>query len=175
MRNLLTIAAASLCVATASTAFGQTQDPDALVPVNVSVRAGIGLPIDNDLRRISSTFFALGVEYQIDHSLLRSGETYFALDFFKGNRTDNGYIIPFTIDQRFFTRQLTGGRRTYFFLGAGIGFLKGDENWTQTFIGRGGVGADLGERIYVEGALTVGDKRRDVSANNIGLYVGYRF
>ena len=175
MRNLLTIAAASLGVATASNAFGQTQDPDALIPVNVSVRAGIGLPLDNDLRRISSSLFAFGLEYQIDRSLLRSGQTYFALDFFKGDRSDNGYVIPFTIDQRFFTRQLTGGRRTYFFVGASIGFLKGDEKWTQTFIGRGGVGAELGERIYVEGALTLGDKRQSISANNIGLYVGYRF
>lgn len=175
MRNLLTIAAASLGVATASNAFAQTQDPDALIPVNISIRAGIALPIDNSLRQFSSSLFALGAEYQLDHSLLRSGQTYFALDFFKGDRSDTGYVIPFTINQRFFARQLTGGRRTYFFLGAGIGFLKGDDNWTQTFIGRGGVGAELGERIYLEAALTLGDKRKDISANNVGFYVGYRF
>ena len=175
MRNLLTIVAASLGVAVASNAYGQTQDPDALIPVNVSVRLGIGLPLSNELRDFSSTLLAVGAEYQIDRSLLRSGKTYFALDFFKGDRSDTGYVIPFTINQRFFARQLTGGRRTYFFLGAGIGFLKGEEHWTQTFIGRGGVGADLGERIFLEGALTLGDKRRDISADNIGIYLGYRF
>ena len=175
MRNLLTIAMASLGVVAASNAYGQTQDPDALIPVNITVRAGIALPLDNDLRRSNSSLFAFGLEYKIDRSILRSGETYFALDFFKGDRTDNGYIIPVTIDQRFYTRQLTGGRRTYVFVGAGIGFLKGTDRFTQTFVARGGLGAELGERIFIEGALTLGDKRQDISANNIGLYVGYRF
>ena len=175
MRNVLTIVAAALGVATASNAFGQTQDPDDLIPVNISVRLGIGLPIDSHLREISSTFLAAAAEYRIDHSLLRNGDTYFALDFFKGNRSDSGYIIPFTINQRFYSRQIGDGRRTYVFAGAGIGFLKGDDHWTQTFVARGGVGAELGEKIYLEGALTVGDKRQDISANNIGLYLGYRF
>lgn len=174
MRNVLTIAAAALGVATASNAFGQTQDPDALIPVNISVRLGLGLPLDNSLRDQSSLLGAFGLEYRIDNSLLRTGETYFALDFFKGDRTDNGYIIPFTINQRFYTRQVADGRRTYAFVGAGIGFLKGD-SWTQTFIVRGGLGAELGERIFLEGALTLGDKRENISANNIGLYLGYRF
>ncbi len=174
MRNVLTIAAAALGVATASNAFGQTQDPDALIPVNISVRLGIGLPLDNDLRDQSSLLGALGLEYRLDNSLLRSGETYFALDFFKGNRTDQGYIIPFTLNQRFYTRQIADGRRTYAFIGAGIGFLKSD-SWTQSFVGRGGLGVELGQRIFVEGALTLGDKKENISANNIGLYLGYRF
>ena len=175
MRNAFTIAAAALGVATASNAFGQTQDPDALIPVNVSVRLGIAFPLDNNLRDQTSLLGALGVEYRIDNSFFSKGDTYFALDFFKGNRTDDGYIIPFTINQRFYTRQTVDGRRTYAFGGLGIGFLKGNNDWTQTFVARGGVGAELGQRIYLEGALTLGDKRKDISANNIGLYVGYRF
>ena len=175
MRNVLTIAAAALGVATASNAFGQTQDPDALIPVNISVRFGVGLPLDNDLRDISPALFALGVEYKIEKSLLRSGETYFALDFFKGDRSDNGYVIPFTLNQRLYTREVGDGRRTYVFFGAGIGFLKGTEDWTQVFVGRGGVGAELGERIYLEGALTLSDKKKNIGATNIGLYLGYRF
>ena len=174
MRNVLTIAAATLGVATASIAHGQTQDPDALIPVNISIRAGIALPIDNDLRDLSSSLFALGVEYNIS-PLLRSGQTYFALDFFKGDRSDSGYIIPLTINQRFYSRNFPDGRRTYFFAGLGIGFLKGEDNWGQAFVGRGGVGAELGERIYLEGALTLTDKKNGISGNNVGLYVGYRF
>ena len=175
MRNVLTIVAAALGVATASIAYGQTQDPDALIPVSISVRAGIALPLDNDFRDISSTLFGLGLEYKLDNSLLRSGDTYFALDFFKGNRSDNGYIIPLTINQRFYNRRLNDGRRTYFFGGIGIGFIKGDDHWGQAFVGRGGVGAELGSRIFLEGALTLTDKSRGVSGSNVGLYVGYRF
>ena len=175
MRNVLTIAAAALGVATASNAFGQSQDPDALIPVNVSLRFGIGLPIDNDLRDISPALFALGAEYRIDRSLLRTGETYFALDLFKGDRSDNGYVIPLTLNQRIYTRQVGDGRRTYLFFGAGIGFIKGTNDWTQVFVGRGGLGAELGERIYLEGALTLSNKKDNIAATNIGLYVGYRF
>ncbi len=174
MRNVLTIAAAALGVATATTAHAQTQDPDALIPVNISVRLGIGLPIDDNLRDASSSFINAGLEYKLDNSLLRSGETYFALDFFKGNTSDEGYIIPFTINQRFFMRQIPDGRRTYAFVGAGIGFIKSD-HWDQVVAVRGGLGAELGERIFAEGALTLTDKARGISGNLISLSIGYRF
>ena len=175
MRNVLTIAAAALGVATASIAHGQTQDPDALIPVSISVRAGIALPFDNSLRDISSALFGLGLEYQLDNSLLRSGQTYFALDFFKGDRSNDGYVIPLTINQRFYNRRFNDGRRTYFFGGIGIGFIKGEDNWGQAFVARGGVGAELSSRIFLEGALTLTDKTKGISGSNVGLYVGYRF
>ena len=175
MRNVFTLAAAALGVATASTALGQTQDPEALVPVNVSVRLGIGLPIDDNLRDYSSTFLNLGAEYRIDRSLLRGGETYFALDVFKGNRSDEGYVIPLTINQRFFTRTIADGRRTYAFIGAGVAYVKGDD-WDATFAVRGGVGAELGDRIYAEGGLTLTNSGTNgVHGNLIGLSIGYRF
>ena len=175
MRNVLTIAAAALGVATATTAHAQTQDPDALIPVNVSVRLGVALPLDDNLREISSTLLAFGLEYKIDNSLFRSGETYFALDLFKGDTSDNGYIIPFTLNQRFYLRQLGEGRRTYGFVGAGVSFQKGTEHWGQAIAGRAGVGAELGDRIYLESALTITNKTKGSSGNNIGFYLGYRF
>ena len=174
MRNVLTIAAAALGVAAATTASAQTQDQDALIPVNITFRLGVGLPIDDSLRDLSSTFFNLGIEYKIDNSLLRSGETFFALDFFKGDRRDEGYVIPLTINQRFYTRQINDGRRTYAFLGAGIAFIKGDD-WDQAFAVRGGLGAELGERIVAEGALTITDKAKGISGNLISFSIGYRF
>jgi hypothetical protein len=171
MRNVLTFAAAALGVATAS---AQTQEPDALIPVNVSIRLGIGLPIDEDLRDASSTFLNLGLEYKIQRSLLRAGETYFALDLFKGSTNDDGYLIPFTLNQRFYLNQVGDGRRTFAFIGAGIAFLKGNE-WDQAFAVRGGLGAELGERIYLESSLTLTDKANGINGNIIGLNIGYRF
>ena len=174
MRNVLTIALAALGVATASMAFGQTQDPEALVPVNVSVRLGIGLPIDDNLRDYSSTFLNFGAEYRIDNSLLKGGDTYFAVDLFKGNRNDEGYVIPITINQRFYTRELSTGRRTYAFAGVGVAYVKGD-NWNANFAFRGGLGAELGDRIFAEGGLTLTNSKDGISGNLIGLSVGYRF
>ena len=174
MRNVLTIAAAALGVATATTASAQTQDPDALIPVNISFRLGIGLPIDDKLRDVSSTFLTAGIEYKIDNSLLRSGQTYFSLDFFKGSTDDEGYVIPFTINQRFFTRQISDGRRTYAFVGLGVAFIKGD-HWDQAIAARGGLGAELGDKIFAEGALTITDKANGISGNLISLSIGYRF
>ena len=176
MRNVLTIAAAALGVATASTAFGQTQDPEALVPVNVSVRLGIGLPIDDNLRDLSSTFLNFGAEYRLDNSLLRGGATYFAVDLFKGNTNDDGYVIPLTINQRFYLRNIGDGRRTYAFGGIGVGFVKGNDSWDSNFAVRGGLGAELGDRIFAEGALMLtnaGDNR--VHGNLISFSIGYRF
>ncbi|RYG27195.1 hypothetical protein EON82_00320 [bacterium] len=174
MRNVLTIAAAALGVATAS---AQTQDPDALIPVNVSVRLGVGLPIDNDLRDFSNLFIGLGLEYKSSRSLLAGGETFFALDVFKGDRSDSGYVIPLTINQRFFTGNIGDGRRTYAFVGAGVGFLKGQNNWDTALAVRGGVGADLGPRIFAEGSLTLTDRanRAGFNGNLISLQLGYRF
>jgi hypothetical protein len=174
MRNVLTIAAAALCVATAS---AQTQDPDALIPVNVSVRLGVGLPIDNDLRDFSSLFIGFGLEYKTNRSLLANGETFIAADLFKGDKSDSGYVIPLTLNQRFYTGNIGDGRRTYAFVGVGIGFLKGQDNWDTALAVRGGLGAELGERIFVEGSLTLTDKasRAGFNGNLIGLYLGYRF
>lgn len=174
MRNVLTIVAAALGVATASSAFGQTQDPDALVPVNVSVRLGVGLPIDDNLRDFGSTFLGLGLEYRIDRSLLRTGETYFSLDGFKSDKSDEGYVIPFTLNQRVYLRQITDGRRTYAFAGLGVAFIKGD-GWDAGVAARGGIGSELGERLFLEGSLTITDRVKGVNGNLIGIYLGYRF
>lgn len=177
MRNVLTIAAAALGVATASSAYGQTQDPDALIPVNVTVRLGVSLPLDNDLRDTGSVFANFGAEYRIDHSLLRNGDTYFALDFFKSNRHDYGYVIPLTLNQRFYTRSLADGRRTYLFGGAGVAWVKGQSDWDATFAVRGGIGAELGDRIIAEGALvlTTSGSNSDVHGNLLSFSIGYRF
>lgn len=174
MRNVLTIAVAAVGVAAAS---AQTQDPDALIPVNISVRLGVGLPIDNDLRDFSSLFVGLGLEYKSQRSLLAGGETFFALDLFKGDKSDSGYVIPLTLNQRFFTSNIGDGRRTYVFVGAGVGFLKGTNNWDTAIAVRGGAGAELGERIFVEGNLTLTDRagRAGFNGNLIGLQIGYRF
>lgn len=172
MRNLFTIAVAALGVATVS---AQAQDPDALIPVNVSVRLGVGLPIDGDLRDISSSLFGIGLEYKIDRSLLSGGDTYFALDYLRtGSKGDKGQIIPFTLNQRFYLRQLSEGHRTYGFAGVGVAWLNGDE-WSTRLAGRLGLGAELGDRIFFEGALTLTDKGDTFSGNTIGLYLGYRF
>lgn len=174
MRNVLTIAVAALGVATAT---AQSQDPDALIPVNISLRLGVGLPLDNDLRDVSSSFLAFGVEYRPNRSLLRGGETFFAADLFKGDKSDTGYIVPVTLNQRFFTRTIADGRRTYAFVGLGAAFVKGSDNWDTTIAARGGLGAELGERIFMEGSLTLTDKssKAGFNGNLIGLYIGYRF
>lgn len=174
MRNVLTIAVAALGVATAS---AQSQDPDALIPVNVSIRLGIGLPLDNDLRDVSSSFLAFGLEYQTNRSLLKGGQTYFAADLFKSDKSDTGYIVPVTLNQRFFTKTIADGRRTYAFAGVGAAFLKGQDNWDTSIAVRGGLGAELGEKIFLEGSLTLTDKssRAGFNGNLIGLYLGYRF
>ena len=148
-------------------------------PSGVTFRGGIILPVDSNLRDVSTTFIGIGMEYSLTHTYLNSGETFVSVDWFgKSGSGAHGNVFPVCINQRFYTGTKTnryGSGRTYFFVGAGVTFIDVTEATNQ--IGaRGGIGMELGPSIVVEAAGYLSGKARDgVSADAVGLYVGYRF
>lgn len=173
MRNLTAVAVvAALGIAGAASA-QQTRTLN-LTPSGLSVRGGVVFPLDSNLRDVSNSLIGLGVDYQLPTPLIKGGETYLAFDYFaKKIAGEGGRVWPVTINQRVYANN-NGGRRTYYFLGAGVAFI--DVNKAQTVLAlRGGFGTELSDRIFAEVAGTVSEKGKDTSANAVGLYLGYRF
>jgi hypothetical protein len=116
----------------------------------------------------------VGVEYQMPNSFLPSGETYFSLDYMAASwNGEKGSNFPFAINERFYSHGYYG-HRSYIYLGIGIDFM--DVTSSNTVIAaRGGLGEELGERIFTEVGANVGDKRDGVAPDAITASLGYRF
>lgn len=149
------------------------------VPSNLGVRLGIGYSLDDDTRDlIGDGLLGVGFDYTFDESLLPQGETYLSIDWLgEGISGDKGNIFPIFINQRFFTSDVTErfqGNRSYYFVGVGGAII--DVTSTASVLAvRGGLGYELGEHVFVEGALVLSDIDADTRATSIGGYVGYRF
>lgn len=163
-------------VASAQTAAGSGGEND-YYPYNFSVRGGIAFPIDDNYSNQASSLLALGVEYTFGKSLLPNGETYFSLDYLaKDVRTigGDGTVTPIAINQRFFLQRRADGNRTYAFVGLGASFVNYGQSNT-VFSGRGGVGLELGPRIFTEATLFLGDNANGLRPDALAIYLGYRF
>jgi hypothetical protein len=158
----------------AAVANAQSSSTTDFTPVNVSVKAGIALPLDNNLANYGATLIALGLEYQFDRPLIAGTDTYISLDYLNKGFTFSHGVIPITLNERFYIDNGRRHQRTYAFLG--IGGADVDTGTSSTVVcARAGLGADLGDAIFFEVAGLVTDKGNDATGNSVAFYVGYRF
>ena len=184
------IAAAAALAVTGfvSTGFASAQtggtggENDNLVNLSgVSLKLSVGIPYDDGLRRgLGATLVGLGFEFQPNRSLLRESETYFSAEIFlRDLGATDGYVIPITVNQRFYSSRVTGAnvRRSYGFVGVGFAFTDADDQGgtSGALAIRGGLGAEIGERLFFEGALLFGAGEDRIRPNIISFSGGYRF
>lgn len=165
----------ALFVGVSAVAAAQTDTGRDATPYGISVRAGVGFPLDNSLRNaLNSTLLGLGVEYTLTRPIFKGGETFFALDYFTSQIGRKGNVIPLTINQRFYTSNREYGNRTYGFFGIGATFIDTPTN-AAAFGGRLGAGLELGQHLYTEATLFLASQTNGINPNAAGVYVGYRF
>lgn len=146
-----------------------------------SVKLSVGIPYENALRRgLGTTLTGFGVEFQPTRSLLRNSETYFSGEIFlRDLGASNGYVIPIFVNQRFYNSNVVTAnvRRQYAFAGIGFAFTDAD-NQGGTSGGlalRGGIGSEIGDRLFFEAAIMFGATEDNVRPNIISFSGGYRF
>ena len=145
-----------------------------LTPYNMSVRAGIAVPIDRTLTDVGGVLVNLGLEYNLPRALLAGGESFVALDYiFRGFGTGGGgSVLPLTLNQRIYTGN--GLRRSYYFFGAGLAMRTSGGSGSALAV-RGGIGQELGPSIIAEAGIVLSEPAGNVRANAITFNVGYRF
>lgn len=177
-------AAAALVVAGAASAqVGGSGSDTSLVNLSgVSAKVGIGIPFDSDVSSgIGSTLTMIGGEYALTKSFLRNSETFFAAEIYVRDYSGSrGYILPITVNQRFYnTNNATAfQRRTYGFVGLGFAVLDNNNvsgGTNTSLVLHGGVGAELGERIFAELGAYFGESKGGGRPNLISISAGYRF
>ena len=177
MRRILISAAAATALGISASAMAQSNYPGTTyTPTNISVKAGVGIPLDSSLSNVVTTFVAVGGEFQLPTPLIKGGDTYFSLDWFTKSLTGKPSFLNLSVNERYYIgsdSQL--GHRKYAFIGAGMDFLSITTS-DNVVAFRAGLGAELGENIFSEAALYFGDKSSDgVHPSVVGLFVGYRF
>ena len=177
MRRTLLPAAVMAAIGVCAIAPAQTDYPGTkFEPVNISVKAGIGVPLDTALSNAASSYLGFGVEFQAPSSLLKSGDTYLNGDWFSQSLKGTPSFFNLGVNQRFYLGDdRVPGRRHYAFVGIGLDFLNVYTSDT-VFAARGGFGSELGENIFAEVAAYVGDKSNNgVHPNMLSVWLGYRF
>jgi len=177
----LHIAASVAALGIMGAAVAQT---DNYTPSDFTLRGGIVFPINNGLRDSSNLFGGVGLDYCFPRQAVRLGqdsETYFSGDwFFRGTSGGKGNVFPLAINQRWYSKvqgtKLDRYGRTYFSLGIGAAIIDVSHASGTEILGRGAIGVEFGQHMIAEAVLTIsGQTRQDVSANAVGIYLGYRF
>ena len=180
MRNSFLAAATIGATVLSASAFSQvTHTPVDATPYNISIKAGLYWPIDSNLRSVDKLFSGLGLEYLFPTQIIRGSETYLEFDaLLHTTASSNVTVFPLTINQRFWGApgsSLFGHQgRSYFSLGGGVTWIdpKGQAKLTL----HGGVGSDIGPRIFLEASLFVSEGDNTGLRNTGALFsVGYRF
>ena len=181
-RNLAAMAALGM----GALATAQTSGNDSRQIVNLSglsVKGGVSISLDSKLSdRLGTTLTMIGAEFQPLRTLVRGSETYFCAEIHVRDYSgSDGYVIPITINQRFYAGGRPEGlvRRTYGFVGIGAAFVDARRNTNgnaeTSLVLHGGVGAELSERIFAEVGLYLGDQRGNARPNLVTFSAGYRF
>lgn len=164
------LSAALLGVALFGSAFAQ-QKWD-FTPYGYSFRLGVAFPQSAATRGGDEMWNAIGVDYNLDSSVLRRGDSFLSLDMImKEFGGQGGTIWSAMINNRFYTTE--GDTRNYFIGGLGFNIINvnGSE---MLFGGRFGYGMEMSQQMFLQGVYTFGAKG-DLSPENFGVYVGYRF
>ena len=149
-------------------------------PSYLTFRGGLIFPLDDNLRESSDLFGAIGLDYEFKTQLLRGSTTYFSAEWwFRASNGDNGNVFPLAINQRWYTGRQSPyyeGGRFYFFAGIGAAIIDVAGKSSAKWMLRGGIGTELGPNVIAEGVLTWSDESSTkVSANSVGVYLGYKF
>jgi hypothetical protein len=180
MRNSFLAATALGATVLSANAFGQvTYHPIDATPYNMSVKAGLYWPIDDNLRNVDKMFFSLGAEYVFPTQLIRNSETFLEVDaIFHTTSSSNITLFPVTINQRF-----SGGPgssifghtgRSYFYVGGGVTWI--DPRGQAKLTLHGGLGSDIGPHAFAEAALFISEQDTHALRNTgVQVTVGYRF
>ena len=183
LKKSFAAAAALVLAGAASAQVGSTGSDTPLVNLSgVSAKLGIGIPFDSDVSSgIGSTLTMIGGEYQLTRSLLRDSETYFAAEIYVRDYSGSrGYILPITINQRFYNTKVISSlqRRQYAFVGVGFAVLDNNNvsgGTNTSLVLHGGFGAELGERIFAELGAYFGESKGGGRPNLFSISAGYRF
>lgn len=148
-----------------------------ITPYGWSIRGGVALPLDSNLRSFSNSFTGVGIDYPLPYSILKNATTYLSVDWitksFKGNRDQ---LFPINLNVKFNVGNGEEGARMYAF--AGIGGTIFNLSTSKVVLGgRVGLGADFNANWFGEATLFFSDRLEGTSIKNttVGLYVGYRF
>jgi hypothetical protein len=179
MRRFLLSGAAVTALGVSATAMGQVSYPGtSYTPVNITVKAGVGVPLDSNLSNVVTNFVAVGAEFQLPTPLIRGGDTYFSLDYFTKSFSGTPSFVNLSINQRYYigtSSEKALGHRKWAFIGAGMDFMNITTS-DNVFAARAGLGAELGENIFAEVAGYVSDKSSDgIHADVAAFFIGYRF
>jgi hypothetical protein len=180
MRNSFLAAAALGATVLSASAFGQvTYHPVDATPYNMSFKAGLYWPIDDNLRNVDNMFFTIGAEYVFPTQIIRGSETFLEVDaIFHTTSSSNITLIPITLNQRFWggpgSSIFGHNGRSYFYVGGGVTWIDPRGQAKLTF--HGGLGSDIGPRTYAEAALFISEQDAHPLRNTgVQLTVGYRF
>ncbi len=152
-------------------------------PQYFTLRAGFLVPIDDNLRAVSNTFFGVGADYTFSNAWVSNGETFVSLDWLGKTRGGGRFnVFPICINERIFlsgngnTPAAIYNNRLYAFLGVGA-FLFDMDPTTWRFGGRGGIGVELGHNLKAEATvfLSAPTSGVPIRANAVGIYLGYNF
>jgi hypothetical protein len=144
-------------------------------PYSFSVRGGVIFPIDSSWSRISDSFAGIGIDYAFEKSFIAGGETFLSLEYQgKDFGKSRGSVWPLTLNQKWYFGNEYQGRRPYYFAGVGIAFIDFAGSDTAAAF-RIGAGKEFSEHVFAEATLQFTDKASGISANGLGLYLGYRF
>jgi len=174
MRRIISAAAILTAIGVSAVASAQSTSMIDASPNNITIRAGVALPIDKSLSNVSNTFTDVGLEYNFNNSLIKGGDTYLSVDAFFFNF--NGVVAyPVAINQRFYTGTNPAGRRSYYFVGLGMTWTSVTDQTFNAISARGGMGIELGPNIIAELTGYIANEAGGTRANAITINLGYRF
>lgn len=164
-----TLVLASLGIAAFSSAQSFEQ------PSNIAFRLGYVYPIDSVTRDTVKGFIGVGADFFPNFQILKNAETTISLDWLgKSGSGAKGNMFPIMINQRFYSNDVSGERKSWFSFGAGVAII--DITSTKTVLAiRGSYGMMLGENLFAEIPLLYSDSAGGARATSVGFYIGYRF
>ena len=138
------------------------------MPQGLRLRAGVALPVDEDLRQYGRSFFGFGLDYELSDSFIPMSTSYLSADWmFNTSQGDKGNIFPIMLNQRFYAGPVANavvGSRPYFFAGLGVVIL--DANGSSMLLGgRAGLGVEFGDRMFGEVSVVVSARASNSGAS----------
>lgn len=146
-----------------------------MLPTNLSIRLGYVYPLERNTRDYTGAMGGFGVDFNTSISLMKNSQGYFSIDFMTGAPSgDRGYFLPIMYNVRVNLGQTPVGQSAYFFAGAGA--VNMDLGISKTVFGaRGGIGAQLTEKTFIEASYLWSDENNGARANSFGIHYGFKF
>jgi hypothetical protein len=174
MKRSLVFAASAFGLGAAALSSAQAIDA---TPSGISVRGGVIIAIDEELREVQNLWGGLGLDYTFDKQYMRGSETYISLDWiFHRWGGDKGTFWPLMLGQKFYRGgNDLGEERMYFNVGLGAVFFDIGQSDT-VFGGKVGLGKEFGPNIFGEATLYLSEENKfGFNAASIAFWLGYRF